>query len=324
MFGSGYGHRRVEGSRPRPPSVRSRRPGCTGVVYNFIEEFETTTNVQYENIDDLSSEMNHIKELIVLTKAYQAKEALENISKNLAPNALIFLLCNGGLALYEELKNSKKLSHVNLIPGVTTHGAFRRPDAIHPLCAVNAGGNGNNWFGLINDVNDKIVNNVNDENKMIQNYHAVLNFLKQANLGGDDETDNAAIIRRLWIKLGVNCVMNPHTALIECTNGNFLNSKTGLKSMKHVCNEVARISSFDRNCHPPIEANELMSFITTKVNRDNKSSMLQDVINNNLTEIDYLNGWVAKRSKEEGFEALTNETLTNLIKMKEENYGGLI
>ena len=58
-----------------------------------------------------------------------------------------------------------------------------------------------------------------------------------------------------------------------------------------------------------------MSFITTKVNRDNKSSMLQDILNKNQTEIDYLNGWVAKRSKEEGFEALTNETLTNLIKI---------
>ena len=124
----------------------------------------------------------------------------------------------------------------------------------------------------------------------------------------------------LWIKLGVNCVMNPHTALLKCTNGQYINQKASLITMENVCKEVARISKYDKFCQPPLDADELVSFVIDKVNRSNKSSMLQDVCNNNLTEIDYLNSWVSKRSVEEGFDAITNDTLGNLIKICEEQY----
>ena len=272
------------------------------------------SHANFVNMDELENEAsNHqISKLIVLTKAHQAKIALENISSRLSNNAMVLLLCNGGLALYEELKKSEKLSHVCLVPGLTTHAAFRRPSALNPLCAVNAG-KGDNWFGLIED--DKIINNT-----MKEEYENILNDLNKADLGGIDETKNSAIIRMLWIKLGVNCVMNPHTALLKCTNGQYINQKASLITMENVCKEVARISKYDKFCQPPLDADELVSFVIDKVNRSNKSSMLQDVCNNNLTEIDYLNSWVSKRSVEEGFDAITNDTLGNLIKICEEQY----
>ena len=104
------------------------------------------SHANFVNMDELENEAsNHqISKLIVLTKAHQAKIALENISSRLSNNAMVLLLCNGGLALYEELKKSEKLSHVCLVPGLTTHAAFRRPSVLIS-CAVNAG-KGDNWF----------------------------------------------------------------------------------------------------------------------------------------------------------------------------------
>ena len=258
-----------------------------------------------------------ISRLLVLTKAHQAKSALENISSHLSRGALVFLLCNGGLALHEELSKSNKLAHVHLVPGVTTHGAFRQPEAKNPLCAVNAGGTGENWFGLIEPNyagSPKISSTVKAA------YYDALKDLNKAKLGGVDESMHSAIIRRLWIKLGVNCVMNPHTALLKCTNGQYLNQQASLKTIENVCNEVAKISHYDPLCQPPLNAEELVSFILEKVNRNNKSSMFQDVCSGSPTEIDYLNAWIAKRSAQEGFNAVVNETLSNLVKICEEQY----
>lgn len=264
-----------------------------------------------------SLENSKISRLLVLTKAHQAKSALENISSHLSRGALVFLLCNGGLALHEELSRSNKLAHVHLVPGVTTHGAFRQPEAKNPLCAVNAGGTGENWFGLI-EPNTAGSPKISSTVKAA--YYDALKDLNKAKLGGVDESMNSAIIRRLWIKLGVNCVMNPHTALLKCTNGQYLNQQASLKTIENVCNEVAKISHYDPLCQPPLNAEELVSFILEKVNRNNKSSMFQDVCSGSPTEIDYLNAWIAKRSAEEGFNAVVNETLSNLVKICEEQY----
>ena len=80
-----------------------------------VEKIEKS-RANFVNMDELENESsNHqISKLMVLTKAHQAKIALENISSRLSNNAMVLLLCNGGLALYEELKKSEKLSHVCL------------------------------------------------------------------------------------------------------------------------------------------------------------------------------------------------------------------
>ena len=53
----------------------------------------------------------------------------------------------------------------------------------------------------------------------------------------------------------------------------------------------------------------------------NISSMLQDVINKNRTEIDFINGAIIRQAKALSIPTPVNEVLTNLVKTIESGYG---
>ena len=57
-----------------------------------------------------------------------------------------------------------------------------------------------------------------------------------------------------------------------------------------------------------------------KATSANVSSMLQDVLNNKRTEIDYINGAIMRQGKALGIPTPVNEVLTNLVKTIETTY----
>mmetsp|Transcript_14122 Transcript_14122/g.16076 ORF Transcript_14122/g.16076 Transcript_14122/m.16076 type:complete len:374 (+) Transcript_14122:76-1197(+) len=67
-----------------------------------------------------------------------------------------------------------------------------------------------------------------------------------------------------------------------------------------------------------------IQFFVTKMAKDSKSSMLQDLENRRVTEIDYINGQVVKLAKEHGTTAPLNEKMVALIhtiEKQQENNG---
>lgn len=282
-----------------------------------LDRVEKTT-VQFERVLDggktecRPAEQDAITTVLVLTKANDARSALKSISSRLAKDSVIMLLCNGSLALEEELASHSEFSNSYLVSGVTMQGAFRRQGKRHEksLTAVDAGGQGACWFGLSNEGRGY-------SEVATGRYREALATMNGASLKTTDETSGNLIRRRLWTKLGVNCVMNAFTGVLTCPNGVFLSTPTSQKAIQGVCNEVAAACSLDPACSPPLDGTELSEYIVNTVNRANKSSMYQDVMAGRRTEIDYINGWVASKGAE-GLDMKYNDLLTNLIKMKEE------
>jgi 2-dehydropantoate 2-reductase len=60
-------------------------------------------------------------------------------------------------------------------------------------------------------------------------------------------------------------------------------------------------------------------FDVAQATSDNKNSMLQDILKNKKTEIDFINGKIMDYAHELGLDVPINEILTNLIKGLEQS-----
>ena len=61
-----------------------------------------------------------------------------------------------------------------------------------------------------------------------------------------------------------------------------------------------------------------------KTTAGNVSSMLQDILNKDKTEIDYINGAIVRQGKALGIATPANEVLTNLVKAIESSYDRVV
>jgi ketopantoate reductase len=142
----------------------------------------------------------------------------------------------------------------------------------------------------------------------------------------------------LWKKLAANCVINPLTALFHCTNGELLLEPSFPPLQQALLEEVAAVMTGtmvqknDPESHkgggaqslstiisapPPGEAVTVLRDFVAQVirdTRDNKSSMYQDIIRGQKTEIEHLNGYVVRKGRELGLECPANEDLHQRIR----------
>ncbi|WP_302081855.1 ketopantoate reductase family protein [Salinibaculum rarum] len=115
--------------------------------------------------------------------------------------------------------------------------------------------------------------------------------------------------RRLWEKLAVNAGINPTTALARVENGALVDGPAG-ETARAAAREVARVAQdagIDLSESAAARAVTSVAETTTA----NTSSMHQDVLAGNPTEIDAINGYVVDRADRP---VPVNETLTNLVR----------
>jgi len=118
--------------------------------------------------------------------------------------------------------------------------------------------------------------------------------------------------RRLWEKLAVNAAINPVTALARVENGALTEGPlAGLARTAAVeTAAVARAGGVDLADETATDAAATVARETAR----NRSSMLQDVTRGRRTEIDAINGYVAKRAAATGQSVPINRTLAGLIR----------
>jgi len=145
----------------------------------------------------------------------------------------------------------------------------------------------------------------------------------------------------LWNKLAANCVINPLTSIFRCTNGELLLEPSFLELQENILKEVADVAAgilkkekrnitttatsiidYDdndndnnNNSHSTIILDEMRKFVAQTIldTRDNKSSMYQDIMKRQYTEIEHLNGYIVRKGKEMGKACPTNEDLYQRI-----------
>ena len=123
----------------------------------------------------------------------------------------------------------------------------------------------------------------------------------------------------IWGKLIINVGINALTALTRLRNGRLPQIEGSRSVMKEAVVEataVARGKGIHLPFPDPLARVEEVCHLTA----NNIASMLQDVMRNKLTEIDFINGAIVREGKALHIPTPVNATLTSLVKVIEETY----
>jgi 2-dehydropantoate 2-reductase len=126
----------------------------------------------------------------------------------------------------------------------------------------------------------------------------------------------------LWNKLIWNCALNAISALGRAKYGQIAASKEALKVVEAVVNEVLAVAAAAHVQLPGVETPQagLAGALKIATQMPNAiSSTGQDLMRGKRTEIDSLNGYIARHGAELGVPTPVNQTLFALVKLAEES-----
>ena len=138
----------------------------------------------------------------------------------------------------------------------------------------------------------------------------------------------------VWMKVMINCTINPICAIGNFALGEIASDISGLtlalwtwKELIHVVDALGiKLNPFQGRLFPEMLYNyDLISFgiartVVMRMTRENKDaivSTLQDIRNSKTTEIDYLNGKIVELGRENNVKMPINELLIDTIKKLE-------
>ena len=285
-----------------------------------------------------------IQHLIVATKAPAVAPALRALAPRLHSGTVALLLCNGVLAVRDELQRAwagagdgiepplPKLGR--LLVSSVSHGAFRpsvaaaagasaagAEEAPPPFAVVHAG------------VGEVVMGDLDhdDDDEEAAKSPELARALEAAGplLAARWEPRRALARRAVAAKLVSNCAANAPAGLLRCRNGAMLprddNPAAGELQEAVVRECVAALGLAEEEQEEQEEqrgeaaVRRLRAAVTALLSgtRANVNSLLQDVLAGRRTEVEYLNGWVAREARRRGREAPVNETLARLVRMAE-------
>lgn len=146
------------------------------------------------------------------------------------------------------------------------------------------------------------------------NAREVVEILNDAKLYATYDSD---VLPSIWRKACVNGTMNSNCAVLDCTIGELFASQDGQDIVKTTIQEFVTLAHLEG---VDVDEQEITDYVfaTSVKAAHHYPSMHQDLIQNKrLTEIEYLNGYVARKSKEYGVESPYCEYVTKLIHTKE-------
>lgn len=227
--------------------------------------------------------------VIFTTKIQNLAPALRGLIPAIPPQTPLLFFQNG---LGPQLDLAGKNPNRPILAASTTEGAYRpQPDGV-----VHAG-RGETWLGGLTEPGKRW------ETRM----KAIL-----ARSGM--ETDIAPDIeQRLWHKLAVNAGINPFTALLSCRNGEILANAEFNNRLPDLCAEFVAVAAAHGRA---FNAQDLAADIRRVAGNTaaNQSSMLQDILAGKATEIDHINGFIARDGERLGIPTPVNRALTLAVK----------
>ncbi|MCC3732166.1 2-dehydropantoate 2-reductase [Rouxiella badensis] len=226
--------------------------------------------------------------LIVTLKAWQVSSALGTLLPKLNENCSVLLLHNG-MGTVDELPAHRQ----PILLGATTHAARHEGNAIiHVAAGITHIGPANQRGAGASYLADPL--------------HSAL----------PDVAWHDNILPSLWNKLAVNCVINPLTAVYNCTNGDLIAHGEMIES---ICGEVAEVMAIEGY---QTHKESMLSYVYQVIDTTsaNHSSMLQDIRTQRHTEVDYITGYVLRRGRSHGLQLPMNNKLFEMIKRKESDY----
>jgi 2-dehydropantoate 2-reductase len=124
----------------------------------------------------------------------------------------------------------------------------------------------------------------------------------------------------VWSKAVLNSAINPVSALTRLRNGRLDRVKGGKELMIAVLEEGVRVAAAEGVTLDIAYLSRLLSKVLRST-AENRSSMLQDVLNGRNTEVRELNGWIVKLGHEHRIGTPFNELLLTLVSGLEKSHG---
>ena len=227
--------------------------------------------------------------ILVTTKAGDTLDAVAGVINQFAIDTPILLFQNG---LGSQQAVAKRWPERPILAASTTEGANRPESGL----LVHAG-TGDTWVGPMTSPAKVTV-------------RKAVTMLATSGMKIHPETD---IVQRLWQKLIINAGINPYTAILDCPNGKILDAPLYQSTIDQLCLELSQLMD------AAVRIREMPDALRERIEQvarntaGNTSSMRADVQRGRQTEIDFINGYVAKLGKELGIETPVNQMLTERV-----------
>jgi 2-dehydropantoate 2-reductase len=317
-LGRFFAHELALQARPPPITLLLHRQGLIDDWEAAGKKIEITTEgvaVSSSNFDvELAPQerKGFIENLIVATKTLNTVKALSSVKHRLTYNSTI-LFTQNGMGTVEEVTSAlfpDASARPHYIKSITYHGVY----SLGPFRSVHA--------GLANILIGRVVlPGLPDTRNHTRSKYLIDRIISSPGLAAR-EVDPQELIRLQLEKLVVNAMINPLTVIFNCRNGELFNRGSIVHLMRLLLAEASQvIQSLPELRHDPEIASrfstqnlETIVLDVAEKTAKNTSSMLQDARDGRATEIDYINGYIVRRGKEQGVECAVNEKLIELVK----------
>ena len=231
---------------------------------------------------------------LICVKAYKTKEAAQAIKPWLSRETSVVTLQNGvgNVEILKEIFGSERV-----YGGVTAEGAT----LLGPGKIIHAG-QGETIIGPAGEPNGPV--------------EKIISVLNQAGFKARS-VDNVEDL--IWGKLIINVGINALTALTRLKNGRLPELDGTRKIMEEAVTEAVSVAKTKNIQLPyPNPINRVRE--VCQATAGNIASMLQDVLKERMTEIDFINGAIVREGNSLGIPTPVNHTLTCLVRTIQETY----
>ena len=211
-----------------------------------------------------------IHRLVIATKAWAVADALDSVAPRLQADSQLLLLQNG---LGSQQAVRARLPSQRVLYASVTDGAWKR-EANHVV-----------WAGIGQTL-------VGDpQQRPAPDWLALLGH------AGIDWRWEPQIMPVLWLKLAVNCAINPISALHDCANGE-VPERAGASFAPLLAELHALLASQDVALPLPQLRERILGVV--QATAANSSSMRQDLTAHRRTEIDFILGHACRTARRVG------------------------
>lgn len=259
----------------------------------FIDAVHFQGSVPVTASADLSA-INTADVVLFCVKTVDTESAAQELRPHLAPGALVISLQNG----VDNVERIRSASGVEAVRGVVYVAAEMTAAA-----RVKHSGRGD------------LILAQEKEPERLAKVQAVAELFERA--GVPCRVSDQIEVEQ-WTKMVLNCAYNAISALARANYGSIAHNTLVHQVMRQAITEavaVARAAGVPMNDVDMQAAGSKLGEAMAKAT----SSTAQDIVRGKPTEIDSLNGYVARRGKELGVATPVNQTLHALVKLLEES-----
>lgn len=256
---------------------------------------EGVTGEYTVKVPTLSGDLPSPPDLVLIcVKSYKTKEACQTIKPRLTPETVVVSLQNGvgNIEILEEIFGRERV-----LGGVTAEGA-----TLLGIGMIRHAGQGETIIGPKGSPHSPVKKIIDAFNRAGFKTRSV---------------DNVSDL--IWGKLIINVGINALTAITRLKNGRLPQlSGTRLIMEEAIKEAVAVVAAKNIQLPYPDPLGRVME--VCEATAGNMASMLQDVLKERMTEIDFINGAIVREGRSRGIPTPVNLTLTSLVQTIQETY----